>query len=305
VTSLRRYIAEEIATDHVDGLITRREAMRRLCMLGLTTTAAIALVAACSEQQKSAPTTAPPETTLTSGPAASSQPPGMANVLPTMPITWRGPESQLQAAWAQAANSKGAVLVIHENKGLTDWVRSVAGRLAGARYSAMAVDLLSEEGGTGTFQDPAQATDALAKAPPERFTHDLDSSIAQLRLRAPGQKLGVVGFCFGGGLVWQLLAAGALGVSAAVPFYGPLPNNPDFTGVKAAVLGIYAARDTRVTGSQPAAKAALDRVGLVNDMVIEPDADHAFFNDTGPRYNAAAAADAWQRTLDWFGRYLT
>jgi carboxymethylenebutenolidase len=89
-----------------------------------------------------------------------------------------------------------------------------------------------------------------------------------------------------------------------VPFYGPLPNNPDFTGVKAAVLGIYGARDTRVTGSQPAAKAALDRLGIVNEMVVEPDADHAFFNDTGPRYNAAAAADAWQRLLDWLGRYL-
>jgi carboxymethylenebutenolidase len=104
--------------------------------------------------------------------------------------------------------------------------------------------------------------------------------------------------------VWQLLAAGALGVSAAVPFYGPLPDNPDFAGTKAAVLGIYGALDTRVTGSQPAAKAALDRAGLVDEMVIEPDADHAFFNDTGPRYNATAAADAWHRLLDWFGRYL-
>ena len=302
MTFLRRYIAEEIATDHADGLITRREAMRRLRLLGLSMTAAAALVAACSERQESeTPTTETP----TSGPPTSAQPPGMANALPAMPITWRGPTSQLQAALAQAPNSKGAVLVIHENKGLTDWVRSVAGRLAGAGFSAMAVDLLSEEGGTGAFQDAAQATDTLAKISPERFTHDLDSSIAELRLRAPGEKLGVVGFCFGGGLVWQLLAAGALRVSAAVPFYGPLPGNPDFTGVKAAVLGIYAARDTRVTGSRAAAKAALDRAGVLNDMVIEPDADHAFFNDTGPRYSAAASADAWQRLLDWFSHYLS
>jgi carboxymethylenebutenolidase len=111
--------------------------------------------------------------------------------------------------------------------------------------------------------------------------------------------------CFGGGLVWQLLASGAPALAAAVPFYGPLPDNPDFSASKAAVLGIYAALDTRVTASQPAAKAALDRAGLVNEMVVEPNADHAFFNDTGPRYNAAAAADAWQRLLDWFGRYLT
>ena len=72
----------------------------------------------------------------------------MAHTLPTQPITWPGPTGQLQAAWSQTADSKGAVLVIHENKGLTDWVRSVAGRLAGAGYSAMAIDLLSEQGGT-------------------------------------------------------------------------------------------------------------------------------------------------------------
>ena len=158
---------------------------------------------------------------------------------------------------------------------------------------------------TGAFGDPAQATAALGTIAPEQFIHDLNSGVAQLKLRAPGQKVAVVGFCFGGGLVWQMLASGALGVSAAVPFYGPLPDNPDFSGSKAAVLAIYGALDTRVTGSESAAKAALDRAGLVNDLVVEPNADHAFFNDNGPRYNAVAAADAWQRMLDWFGRYLT
>ncbi len=297
VTPLERYIAEEIAADHVDGLLTRREAVRRLALLGVGTAAAGALIAACSTQQKPAESSSP-------APEASSQPPGLTTAVPTEPITWPGPQGQLEAAWAQAANAKGGVLVIHENKGLTDWVRSVAGRLAGARYSALAIDLLSEEGGTGTFQDPAQATAALGRVPPDRFTHDLNSGVAELRLRAPGQKVGVVGFCFGGGLVWQLLSAGALAVSAAVPFYGPLPDNPDFAGAKAAVLGIYGALDTRVTGSESAARAALDRAGLVHDLIVEPNADHAFFNDTGPRYNAAAAADAWQHTLDWFDRYL-
>ena len=301
MTPLQRYLAEEIATDHVDGLLTRREAMRRLGLLGLTTAASAALIASCSEEPEEAST---PASSYTAGPPGPPQPPGMAHTLPTQPITWPGPSSQLQAAWSQAADSKGAVLVIHENKGLNDWVRSVAGRLAGAGYSAMAIDLLSERGGSGAFADPAQATAALGAIAPEQFVHDLNSAVAQLKLRAPGEKVGVVGFCFGGGLVWQLLGDGALGVSAAVPFYGPFPDNPDFAGSKAAVLAIYGALDNRVTGSQAAAKAALARVGLVNEIVVEPDADHAFFNDTGPRYNAAAAADAWQRMLDWFGRYL-
>jgi carboxymethylenebutenolidase len=300
VTPLQRYIAEEIAADHVEGLLTRREAMRRLALLGVGTAAATALIAACSDRN---PSETPAGPTPTSG-TTSSRPPGMANALSTEPITWPGPQGQLQAAWAQATNPKGGVLVIHENKGLTDWVRSVAGRLAGAGYSALAIDLLSEEGGTSTFQDPAQATAALGKIAPDRFTHDLNSGVAQLRLRVPEQKVAVVGFCFGGGLVWQLLASGALAVSAAVPFYGPLPDKPDFAGSKAAVLGIYGALDKRVTGSESAAKAALDRAGLVNDLVVEPDADHAFFNDTGPRYNAAAAADAWRRLLEWFDRYV-
>jgi len=197
------------------------------------------------------------------------------------------------------------VLIIHENKGLNDWARSVAARFAGAGYSALAIDLLSEEGGTGHFTDPAQATAALAAVPTDRFIADLNSGVEELQNRVPGRKIAVVGFCFGGGLVWQLLASGTPHFSAAVPFYGPLPDNPDFAGSRAAVLAIYAALDKRVTASEPTANAALDRAGLVHEIVVEPDADHAFFNDTGPRYNAAAAHDAWQRVLEWFGRYLS
>jgi carboxymethylenebutenolidase len=293
VTSLQQYIAEEIATDHVDGLLSRREALRRLALLGLGGTAAAALIAACGDNRSQ------------SGANGSNGPPGMDKALPTEPITWDGPNGQLQGAWAQAHNARRGVLVIHENKGLNDWVRSVAGRFAGAGYSALAIDLLSEEGGTGHFADPAQATAALSAVAPERFIADLKSGITELQTRVTGRKLAVVGFCFGGGLVWRLLAAGAPELLAAVPFYGPLPDNPDFSGSKrAAVLAIYAALDARVTGSQAAAKAALDRAGLVNDIVVEPNADHAFFNDTGPRYNAAAADDAWQRVEEWFARYL-
>jgi carboxymethylenebutenolidase len=296
VTSLKHYLAEEIATDHVDGLLTRREALRRLALLGLGSGAAAALIAACGDGQK--------QHSASSG-TTGTQPPGMDQALPTEPITWSGPNGELQGAWSQAHNARRGVLVIHENKGLNDWVRSVAGRFAGAGYSALAIDLLSEEGGTGHFADPAQATAALSAAKPDRFIADLNSGINELQTRVPGRKIAVVGFCFGGGLVWQLLAAGIPEVSAAVPFYGPLPDNPDFAGSKGtAVLALYGALDTRVTGSQAAAKAALDRAGLVNDIVVEPNADHAFFNDTGPRYNAAAANDAWGRVLEWFGQYL-
>jgi carboxymethylenebutenolidase len=230
----------------------------------------------------------------------------MATARPTEPITWAGPRGTLQGAWAAADNPRGAVLVIHENKGLNDWVRTVAGRLAGVGYSALAIDLLSEEGGTAKFPDPAAATAALAKAEPDRFVADLRSGLDELQRRTTDHDLGVVGFCFGGGLVWQLLAAGEPRLTAAVPFYGPLPEDASLSGSpNAAVLGFYGARDKRVTDSQPAAAAALEKAGLVHDLVVEPDADHAFFNDTGPRYDAAAATDAWQRLQDWLARYLS
>jgi carboxymethylenebutenolidase len=296
VPSLRQYIAEEIAADHVDGLLTRREALRRLALLGLGSGAAAALIAACGDRQ-------PPRPAGSSG-ATGTPAPGMDRALPTEPISWAGPHGQLLGAWAQSHNARRGVLVIHENKGLNDWVRSVAARFAGAGYSALAIDLLSEEGGTGHFADPAQATAALSAVQPDRFIADLNSGITELQMRVPGRKIAVVGFCFGGGLVWRLLAAGVPDLSAAVPFYGPLPDNPDFAASRAAVLALYGALDTRVTSSKAAAKAALDRADLINDIVVEPNADHAFFNDTGPRYNAAAAADAWGRVLDWFGHHL-
>ena len=308
MTPLQRYIAEEIATDHVDGLLSRREALRRLALLGVGSAAATSLIAACSENKK--PTTEAPATSTgavtASQPAtASAPPPGSDKTLPTAPITWAGPAGELQAAWAEAPDARGGVLVIHENKGLNDWVRSVAGRFAGIGYSALAIDLLSAQGGTAKFTDPAEATAALGNIPPEQLVANLKSGVGELQRRVPEKKLAAVGFCMGGGLVWQLLAAGTPELAAAVPFYGPAPDNPDFAGSKnAAVLGFYGALDERVNKTEPVAKAALEKAGLVHELVTEPDANHAFFNDTGDRYNATAADDAWRRVGDWFGRYL-
>ncbi|MCW2589603.1 MAG: dienelactone hydrolase-like enzyme [Mycobacterium sp.] len=302
MTPLQRYIAEEIATDHVDGLFSRREALRRLALIGVGATAASTLIAACSTSEK--PAADAPVTS--SAPATKkAPPPGIENEVATAPVTWAGPRGELQGAWAAAGVPKGAVLVIHENKGLTDWVRSVAGRFAGIGYSALAVDLLSAEGGTATFKDPAEATAALSKISSQDFVADLKSAVGELQRRAPGVKVAAVGFCMGGGLVWQLLASGEPQLAAAVPFYGPLPDGADFSGSKdVAVLGFYGSQDARVTGTKDAAQQALDKAGLVNQLVVEQDANHAFFNDTGDRYDPRAAADAWQKVQDWFTKYV-
>ncbi|WP_216917618.1 dienelactone hydrolase family protein [Nocardia noduli] len=296
---LQRYVAEEIATDHAEGLLPRREALRRLGLLGLGVGAATALLAACSSGDDTPATAPAPAATTTAAP------PGSAAALPTTPITYPGQDGRtLQGAWAAAAQPKGAVLVIHENRGLTDHHRSVAGRFAGAGYSALAVDLLSDHGGTATFTDPAAATAALTGTPQDRLLGDLRSGLEELGRRAPGKKLGATGFCFGGGLTWLLLATGTPGLAAATPFYGPFPDNGDLASTRAATLGIYAAQDDRVNASRPAAEAALQRAGLPHRVFTAPDADHAFFNDTGTRYQPDAAAEAWRRVIDWYGTHL-
>ena len=302
MTPLQRYIAEEIATDHVDGLLSRREALRRLALLGVSTAAATALIAACSKDSK--PTANAPVTS--SEPAtASTAPPGTDKALATTPITWAGPQGELQAAWAEAPNARGGVLVIHENKGLNDWVRSVAGRFAGIGYSGLAIDLLSAQGGTAKFTDPAQATAELGKIPPDVFVANLKSGVGELQRRVPDKKIAVIGFCMGGGLTWQLLASGEPRLAAAMPFYGPAPDNPDFSGSKdVAVLAFYGEQDQRVTSTEPVVRAALEKAGMAHQLVTEPNANHAFFNDTGDRYNATAADDAWRRVQDWLTKYV-
>ncbi|MCV7420186.1 dienelactone hydrolase family protein [Mycobacterium yunnanensis] len=302
MTPLQRYIAEEIATDHVEGLMSRREAFRRLALIGVGAAAASSLIAACSSAEKPA---AESPVTSTDASTEKAPPPGIENALQTEPVTWPGPRGELQGAWAAAQTPKGAVLVVHENKGLTDWARSVAGRFAGIGYSSLAVDLLSGKGGTAKFTDPAEATAALSKISPQDFTADLKSGVEELQRRTPGVKVAAVGFCMGGGLVWQLLAAGEPQLAAAVPFYGPTPDDADFSGSKdVAVLAFYGSKDARVTGTKDAAQQALDKAGVVNELVVEQGADHAFFNDTGERYDPTAAADAWQRVQAWFTKYV-
>jgi carboxymethylenebutenolidase len=299
MTELQRYLAEEIAVDHADGLITRREALRRLGLLGLTASVASALLAGFAPGKGSA---ASPRVARRKDLGAH---PDAAAPVPTRAISFRGPGGRkLLGAWAPAQQARGGVLVIHENRGLTDPIRSVAGRFAASGYSALAIDLLSEEGGTASFSDEAAAMAALYGVSSSRFVADLKAGVTELRRRVPGRKVAATGFCFGGGMVWLLLASKEPRLAAAAPFYGPFPDGASLAGSKAAVLGIYAELDSRVNGSRSAARAALRSAGLKHQLVTFPGVDHAFFNDTGGRYDQAAAAEAYQRVLDWFRHYV-
>jgi carboxymethylenebutenolidase len=298
MTQLQRYLAEEVAEDHADGLVSRREALRRLGLLGLTGAAATALLSAIR----------PPAAVARSRGAVAGSSAGAVvaeAAVPTREIVFRGPRGRsLMGAWAAAARPRGGVLVIHENRGLNDSIRAIAGRLAASGYSALAIDLLSEEGGTGSFGDEFEAMAALGAAPPTRFVADMKAGVTEIRRRLPGKKVAATGFCFGGGMTWLLLTSREARLAAAVPFYGPFPENGNFKGTKAAVLGIYAELDTRVNATRAAARAALRKAGLRHQIVTVPGVDHAFFNPTGSRYDAAAASTAYRRMLGWFGKHV-
>jgi carboxymethylenebutenolidase len=133
----------------------------------------------------------------------------------------------------------------------------------------------------------------------------MKAGLTELQRRLPRSRLAAIGFCFGGGMVWQLLASGEPRLAAAAPFYGPFPSGGDLRGSKnAAVLGVYAGLDARVNATRDAARAALEAARLRHEILTFTQADHAFFNETGARFNAAAAAEAYRRVLDWFDEFV-
>src|SRR3954468_24197584 len=186
MTELQRYLAEEVAEDHADGIITRREAMRRLGLLGLGAVSASTLLAACGSTA-TADSTGAAATAAAAGRAAQSDA-GVETWAPvtTQAIQFTGPRGTLLGDFAAAKRPRGSVLVMHENRGLTDHIRQVAGRFAADGFSALALDLLSEEGGTAKVGDEAQVAAALSQIDSRRFDADMKAGVSELRRRVRG-----------------------------------------------------------------------------------------------------------------------
>jgi carboxymethylenebutenolidase len=203
-----------------------------------------------------------------------------------------------------ASGSKfGAVVVIHENRGLNAHIEDVTRRIAVAGFLGLAPDLLSPAGGTPANED--QARDMIGKLDMAATVANAVAAVAFLRGHADGNgKVGAVGFCWGGGLVNQL-AVNDPTLNAAVAYYGRQPDAADVPKIKAPLLLHYAGLDTRIDEGIPAYKAALDKAGASYQIFMYEGANHAFNNDTSAeRYNAEAAKLAWDRTLAFFTEKL-
>ena len=323
MTDFKRYLLDEFIEDYQDGHLTRREALKLVA--GITGSLALAnsILAACAPPQQAtftvqptstaAPTDAPdptqaagptsPPTTVAPEPSATTAAPGE---IEAGDVEFPAGEATLIGYLARPAGDGPfpIVLVCHENRGLTDHIKDVTRRVAQAGYIGLAVDLLSRQGGTAAL-DPSSVPGLLSNTPADQFLQDFVSGLrwVQSQPYAQTDRVGMVGFCFGGGVTWRV-AVGLPELRATVPFYGPHPSPDEVASIQAAVLGIYAERDTRINDGIPAIEAAMQQGGKTYEKVIYPNTDHAFHNDTSTRYNAEAAQDAWSRTLAWFERHL-
>jgi carboxymethylenebutenolidase len=203
---------------------------------------------------------------------------------------------------ADAHEKLPGVLVIHENRGLNPYIKDVARRLAIANFLAFAPDGLTSVGGYPG--DDEKGAELFRRVDDSKMFEDFVASAAWLKARPEcNGKFGVVGFCFGGGVA-NRLAVRLPDLGAAVAFYGRQPSAADAAKIKAPLLLHYASLDTRITSGWPAYEEALKANHVIYNAYIYEGANHGFHNDTTPRYDEAAAKLAWQRTLDFFNKYL-
>ena len=196
-----------------------------------------------------------------------------------------------------------AVIVVHENRELNPYIEDVARRLALANFIAFAPDGLTSVGGYPG--DDEKGLKLFKTVDPEKMQADFLAAAEWLKAEPDCTgKLGAIGFCFGGGVVNRLAVAMGSDLSAAVPFYGVQPSAADAARIKAPINAQYGELDTRITSGWPAFDAALTAAGVPHEGHIYQGANHGFHNDTTPRYDAAAAKEAWTRAIDWLNKYL-
>ena len=204
---------------------------------------------------------------------------------------------------AKASGKLPGILVVHENRGLNPYIEDVARRLGTENYLAFAPDGLTSVGGYPGDEDKGRAL--FTQVDREKMLQDFLAAARWLKARPDcTAKIGVVGFCFGGGVANTLAVRMGDELAAAVAFYGSAPPLEDVPKIKAAVLVHHGSMDKRLVEGWPAYEAALKSNGIRYSGYVYEGGQHGFHNDTTPRYDEAAAKLAWQRTLEVFKKYL-
>ncbi len=278
----------ELYDNFTHGVIHRRDFMDRLTTIAGSSAAALALLPLLQNDYARAALVADDDARLATD---------------TVSYDAGGAKISGYLARLKAKGKRPAVIVIHENRGLNPHIKDVARRIALEGYLALAVDMLSPQGGTPSDEDKARDMFAALK---------LDETAQQLAGAVPfltkhGEStgnVGAVGFCWGGGMV-NRIAILAPDLKAGVAYYGAQPPADNVAAIHAPLLLHYAGLDSRINAGIPAYEAALKAAGKRYTIHVYPDVNHAFNNDTaGDRYNKPAADLAWSRTLAFFRENL-
>jgi carboxymethylenebutenolidase len=278
---------------YIHGRIDRRSFLERV-----TKVSASALVASAIIDQ------------LMPNYAAAQQVPPNDPRLKTETVTIPSPQGNgsIKAYLVRPAAAAGkrlpAILVIHENRGLNPHIQDVARRIALENFMALAPDGLTSVGGyPGDDEKGGALFGTVDRA---KMAEDFYAAAMWLKNRPDSTgKVGVTGFCFGGGIANALAVRMGADLAAAVPYYGSAPPVNDVPKIRAAILAHHGEQDTRLAAGWPAYDAALTAAGVPHEGYIYPGAGHGFNNDaTAARFNKAAADQAWKRTIAWFNKYV-
>ena len=317
-----KYLIEEFFDDYRAGALSQQTFTRRVAFItgSMAAAAAAMLLVGCTPQEvprstdpmptPSTPASSAGTGAVTPGPVAGAKSPlsvpegAPGLTTETVRFPSGGVEISAYLARPEGGAAGPAVLVCHENRGLTPHIQDVARRFAKAGYAALALDLLSREGGTASLDRDA-VPGALTSAGAQRHVSDFAAAFDYLKSQAyvDQGRIAMTGYCFGGGITWQS-ATDIPGLKATSAFYGPSPDLAKVPTIKPAVFGVYAELDQRITGAMPALRDALAATDVRNQLTVYPGVDHAFHNDTGDRYVEAQATAAWNDTLAWFAKYV-
>lgn len=281
----------ELFDGYVHGKLTKRDFLRRAGQFTVAGVTAAAVLEALSPNYALAQQVSPEDPEIL-----------------TERVTFASAEGhgEVTGLMARPANGEaplGAVLVVHENRGLNPYIEDVVRRVAKAGYLALGPDGLSSLGGYPGNDDDGRAMQASLD--PQKLLADFFAGFDWLKAHALGNgKVGAVGFCYGGG-VCNALAVVKPDMACSVPYYGRQADVADVEAIQAPLLLHYAGLDERINAGWPAYRDALVAQGKTFEAHVYEGTSHGFHNDTTPRYDPAAAELSWQRTLDWFSRYLS
>ena len=311
LSQFENYLVHEFVEDYVDGIMSRRDMMCRVLRItgGVAATATVltqfGVKSASAQEGTPAPAATP------NGPRSSASVAEADPRITASDVTFPGLDGEEITAY-QAMPSSGdgpfpVVLICHANRGITPHFRDVTRRWAAQGYLAATLDLLSREGGTAAIADPAEIPALLSDDRNiQRHVDDFKAAAAYYATQenADAARLGMNGFCFGGGITWRA-ATQMPELKGAAPFYGPPPPVEDVPNIRAAVFGVYSddPEDFANEGREELV-AALEEAGVTFEIAIYPDTEHAFHDDTSPRWNEEQALAAWNDSVAWFETYV-